>query len=74
MNPARSLAPSILTGNFDSHWVYWVGPIVGAICAGVLYQNIFRQLRPEELEAIEAESQLRRQEREAKENGTSPPV
>jgi len=74
LNPARSLAPSIIAGHFDNHWIYWVGPMVGAMTGGVLYQNVFRQLRPDEIEALEAETQLRRQEREAKENGSVPPV
>lgn len=74
LNPARSLGPSIIAGHFDNHWIYWLGPIVGGMSAALIYQNIFRQLRPDEVEALEAETQLRRQEREAKENGTAPPV
>lgn len=74
LNPARSLGPSIIAGHFDNHWIYWLGPIVGGMSAALIYQNIFRQLRPDEVEALEAENQLRRQEREAKENGTAPPV
>ncbi|CAI9167772.1 unnamed protein product [Rangifer tarandus platyrhynchus] len=37
MNPARSLAPAIVTGKFDDHWVFWVGPIVGAATAAIIY-------------------------------------
>jgi aquaporin NIP len=34
MNPARSLAPAIMSGHLQALWVYLVAPIVGA-CIGV---------------------------------------
>jgi aquaporin Z len=33
MNPARSLAPALITAHFNSLWIYLVAPIAGAICA-----------------------------------------
>lgn len=30
-NPARALALALFTGDFEGHWVYWVGPMAGAI-------------------------------------------
>ncbi|XP_015155778.3 aquaporin-4 [Gallus gallus] len=41
MNPARSLGPAIVTGIWDDHWVYWVGPVLGAVLAGLCYEFIF---------------------------------
>ncbi|XP_031465914.1 aquaporin-2-like isoform X2 [Phasianus colchicus] len=41
MNPARSLGPAIVTGIWDNHWVYWVGPVLGAVLAGLCYEFIF---------------------------------
>ncbi|KAK7932551.1 hypothetical protein PG985_003263 [Apiospora marii] len=41
LNPARSLGPCIVTGQFDpEHWVYWVGPGIGALIAIGFYQFI----------------------------------
>jgi aquaporin related protein len=41
LNPARSLAPAIVTRSFPSyHWIYWVGPISGSIIASLLYKLI----------------------------------
>jgi MIP family channel proteins len=40
MNPARSFGPALLSGTWDIHWVYWVGPIVGAALGATLYQFI----------------------------------
>jgi aquaporin Z len=36
MNPARSLAPALVTGDFGNVWVYIVGPAVGAGLAVLL--------------------------------------
>jgi len=39
-NPARALGPAIASGSFGSLWVYWVGPIIGALLAGFVYQYL----------------------------------
>lgn len=35
MNPARSLAPNIVSGNIDGLWLYMVAPVLGALLAVV---------------------------------------
>jgi MIP family channel proteins len=37
MNPARSFGPALISHNFVGQFVYWVGPIGGAIVAAILY-------------------------------------
>ncbi|XP_031172645.1 aquaporin-4 [Sander lucioperca] len=43
MNPARSLGPAIITGFWENHWVYLIGPVIGAILAGVSHEFFFAQ-------------------------------
>jgi MIP family channel proteins len=37
MNPARSFGPALLSGFWEGHIVYWVGPLLGGLVAGLLY-------------------------------------
>ncbi len=41
VNPARTLGPAIISGYWDYHWIYWAGPIVGAVIAGLIMNYIF---------------------------------
>lgn len=41
LNPARSLGPAIFANQWEYHYVYWIGPLVGAIVAGLLYRTIW---------------------------------
>lgn len=40
MNPARSLAPALVSGTWTAQWLYLVGPIVGALLGAFAYQFI----------------------------------
>lgn len=39
-NPARSLAPAILSGNIDALWIYIVAPTLGSVLAMLLWKFI----------------------------------
>ena len=41
MNPARSLGPALWNNHWAHHWIYWFGPIGGALLASFMYKTIF---------------------------------
>lgn len=41
MNPARTLGPALISGSWEFHWIYWVGPIIGGIVAGVIMNWLY---------------------------------
>ncbi|KAM2033266.1 hypothetical protein ACFX1T_015178 [Malus domestica] len=41
MNPAVSFGPAVVSWTWDNHWVYWLGPFIGAAIAAVVYELIF---------------------------------
>ena len=44
MNPARAMGPMIAALTFPSYWwIYWIGPLVGAGLAGLLYNRILEK-------------------------------
>lgn len=53
MNPARSFGTALITEQWTNHWIYWAGPILGGICAALLYCQAFKAPRSEELSATE---------------------
>ena len=50
MNPIRSLAPALVSGDLHALWLYIVAPTLGAALGGIAYQFVRgEQPRPAEL-------------------------
>jgi aquaporin Z len=56
MNPARSLAPDLVRGDFHTTWIYVLGPAVGALI-GVAFEWILKG-KPTEAGRIAAQGTL----------------
>jgi MIP family channel proteins len=37
MNPARTFGPALIGQQWDHHYVYWIGPLLGGAIAGLVY-------------------------------------
>lgn len=36
MNPARTFGPALVSGHWNNHLVYWIGPLLGGAVAGLI--------------------------------------
>lgn len=43
LNPARTLGPMIVAGDFSAVWVYILAPVIGAVLAAVLYDRFISE-------------------------------
>lgn len=40
LNPARAFAPALLSGNMTAQVVYWIGPMLGAVIAAIIWDRV----------------------------------
>ena len=43
-NPARSLGPAVISGQWDGWWIYWVGPVIGSVAACVACSALAKRI------------------------------
>jgi aquaporin Z len=53
MNPARSLAPAVVSGELHDLWIYLVAPFVGAALATLIMRIVHSHKHKSEREAAQ---------------------
>lgn len=41
MNPAVSFGPAVVSWTWAGQWIYWVGPLIGAAIAALVYEALY---------------------------------
>ncbi|CAM9677662.1 unnamed protein product [Pylaiella littoralis] len=54
INPARSFATAVTNNEWDDHWVFWLGPLLGGVLATVVWEAV---LRPDQA-VVEEQKQI----------------
>ena len=57
-NPARSLGPAVISGQWDGWWIYWLGPLLGMVVAILFFS--FLGLKVEQAKLYHFESDDRK--------------
>lgn len=55
-NPARSFGPAIISGQWDFWWIYWVGPLAGALLASLAGSMLAKRITIAKLYHFDSES------------------
>ena len=50
MNPARALAPALLSGSLENLWLYWTAPYIGTTIAAFAFRKKFQAQRTKNYE------------------------
>jgi aquaporin Z len=57
-NPARSLGPAIVSGQWEGWWIYWIGPIAGMLLAVLACSFLARRIEVAKLYYFESDHRL----------------
>ncbi|KAI9086279.1 hypothetical protein K1719_031733 [Acacia pycnantha] len=61
INPARSFGAAVIYNNqmaWDDHWIFWVGPFIGAALAAIYHQYVLRAQAAKALGSFRSSSNL----------------
>lgn len=74
-NPARTLGPTLISGQWHGWWIYWVGPLAGMLAATIVASRLARRIQVAKLYHFDtAHDRLARRERVRKDEGRARPI
>jgi aquaporin Z len=56
-NPARSFGPAVISGQWGGWWIYWLGPLTGAILASLACSLLAKRITIAKLYHFDSESE-----------------
>jgi aquaporin Z len=56
-NPARSLGPAVISGQWDGWWIYFIGPLAGALLASLACSMLAKRITIAKLYHFDSESE-----------------
>jgi len=54
-NPARSLGPAMISGEWVGWWIYWVGPLIGTLVAILVFSFLAKRIEVAKLYHFESD-------------------
>ena len=58
-NPARSLGPAVVSGQWRGWWMYWVGPLIGTLVAIIVFSFLAKRITVAKLYYFESDTSRR---------------
>ncbi|MBP1683702.1 MAG: aqpZ, partial [Ignavibacteriaceae bacterium] len=55
-NPARSLGPAFISGQWEGWWIYWIGPLAGTLLASLACSFLAKRITIAKLYHFDGES------------------
>jgi len=55
-NPARSIGPAFISGQWEGWWIYWIGPLAGALLASLACSFLAKRITIAKLYHFDGES------------------
>jgi aquaporin Z len=56
-NPARSMGPAVISGHWAGWWIYWIGPLAGALLASLSCSLLAKRITIAKLYHFDSESE-----------------